>query len=80
MVDSFDAVRRLAAKVLCEYEGIVGHPSFTPEKGCYALLEDIAQKRYSLTVAPNFDFTPDILGELDLEYDTIGIQLFFRCV
>ena len=72
MVDSFDAVRRLAAKVLCEYEGIVGHPSFTPEKGCYALLEDIAQKRYSLTVAPNFDFTPDILGELDLEYDTIG--------
>jgi DNA helicase-2/ATP-dependent DNA helicase PcrA len=70
-MDQWASIRQLAARVLEEYQQRSGRAAFGAHNGIYAMLPDLAERCFGLTVLDDPSLPAEILGCLNREEGTI---------
>lgn len=73
-MDRWAVIRRVAAETIRDFERRAKRPAFTREHGSHAVLEDLLDECFQLTVVDDPSLPPDIRGKLDLDHDTIHVN------
>lgn len=73
-MERWQAVVRRATEVVREYEEKTKSEAFGPGRSVAAVVEEVARECFELEVVDDLSLGEGVLGELDLEAETIGVR------
>lgn len=73
-MERWQAVIQRATEVVRQYERETEHEAFGPGHSVAAVVEEVARECFELEVVDDLSLGEDVLGELDLEAETIGVR------